>query len=316
MEFIAGELRRLADLKAAKHITDEEFEALRLKVVNGTLAAPSSTEKDLAEHFASEALRKHQSWRVQYEDFLLQENSYKEEDLGGKKDTFLSLAKANSVTPMERMLASYSLYATNADAAFFRSLVANVPDDKRVEYHNWYVARACGEAFLSQHGAEIAAGAPPLFGPQKEFGALNVALLKQAGREVFGSGPRNRSCFDQAEPPAQESRMVFAAGYAIPVDNGFVDVGIVEDAINWMDVRVKDLEAAMATAQLQAPPPQRPKPAQGKPKSQGYGNQGYGNQGYGNQGYANQGYNQGRGRGGRGGRGGGRSRGYGYQGNY
>ena len=94
----------------------------------------------------------------------------------------------------------------------------------RYEYHNWYVARAKGEPFLAQHGAAIAAGAPPLFGPMKEYGALNVALLKGAGRDgVYGSGSAGQPCFDKAEGgggAAPLNKTIFASGYPVPVVDG------------------------------------------------------------------------------------------------
>eukprot|EP00658_Telonema_sp_P-2_P042233 TRINITY_DN3029_c0_g1_i3.p1 TRINITY_DN3029_c0_g1~~TRINITY_DN3029_c0_g1_i3.p1 ORF type:complete len:324 (+),score=16.34 TRINITY_DN3029_c0_g1_i3:95-1066(+) len=323
MDHIAGELRKLADLKAARLISDEEHGELRQKVLDGKLANPLSTEKELVEHFAGEALRKHQQWRVQFEDFILQEKSYKEEDSVSRNETFVNVAKAGSVTPLERMLSTYSLYGTNADLTFFKALVANVPDEKRVEYHNWYVARACGEAFLSQYGAEIAAGCPPLFGPAKEFGPLNVAILKKHARELTGSGGKPyQACFDhQVEHIQPESKVIYAAGYAVPVDNGFVDLGIVEEAIAWLDFRVKELEAALTAAKVQVPTAERAKPATSR-NNRYYDTNRYNNNGQGNnQGY-NQSYNQNYNanyapRGGRGGRGnrGGRG-GRGYQGNY
>ena len=315
MEFISGELRRLEELRVAKHISDAEHAELRTKVLNGTLSAPSATETDLAEHFQKEALRKHQAWRVQYEDFLLQEASYKEEDIHSKQDTFLNLAKANSINPLERMLSAYSLYGTNADAAFFKSLIANVPDEKRVEYHNWYVARGCGEAFLSQHGATIAAGAPPLFGSQKEFGPLNVALLKQTGREITGAGPKRTGCFEVSSG-YEDSKVIFAAGYPVPVVDGYVDLGIVEQAVDWLDGRIKELEGAMEAAKVAVPPPARAPPNKKVPPQQ-YHNQGYNNQGGRGGQYNYNSYNSGYSNRGRGGRNrGGRGRGYGYQGNY
>ena len=320
MDHIAGELRKLADLKAAKLIDDVEHAELRQKVLDGKLVNPMSAEKELVEHFAGEALRKHQQWRVQFEDFLLQEKSYKEEDSVSRNETFVNVAKAGSVTPLERLLSTYSLYGTNADLTFFKALVANVPDEKRVEYHNWYVARACGEAFLSQYGAEIAAGCPPLFGPAKEFAPLNVAILKQHAKEVTGSGTKYQACFDrQQEQHQPESKVIYAAGYAVPVDNGFVDLGIVEEAISWLDFRIKELEAALASAKVPVPTAERPKPAQSSRNNRYNNNQGN-NQGY-NKGY-NQNYTQNYNanyapRGGRGGRGnrGGRG-GRGYQGNW
>ena len=304
MEFIAGELRRLKDLRAADLLTDAEHDDLKKKVLERGVNHASGAEKDLADHFVNESLRKHQVWRNSYEDFLVQEAAYKDEDLAMKQEAFLNMAKAGHVTPLERMLSFYSLYGTVADHKFFQSLIATVPDDRRVEYHNWYVARACGDAFLAQHGNDIAAGVPPLFGPQKEFGPFNVALMKQS-REVHGAGPNHQGCFDTTEHFTQ-SKVLYAAGYAIPIDNGFVDIGIVEEAINWLDKRVKELEAAM---QEKIPAPQYPRPQQQPHYAQrgrgGY-SQGRGGRYRGGRGYDRGGYD-------RGGRG---SYGRGYQGNW
>lgn len=160
MEWITGELRRLEDLKAAKLVTDEEFQQLRRKVLDGPVSAPLGDKDSLVDHFTSEALKKHQVWRHPFEDFQLQEAAWKEEDIVSKQETFLNMAKGGGVSELERMLGFYALHGTKADLCFFQALVANVPDNRRVEYHNWYVARAKGEAFLSQYGAEIVAGAP------------------------------------------------------------------------------------------------------------------------------------------------------------
>ena len=236
MEWITGELRKLTDLKASGQINEEEHAALKKKVLEGGLVAPAAPEKDLVDHFASEALKKHQAWRHAFEDFQLQEAAWKEEDLPSRQETFLNMAKGGGVSPLERMLAFYALYGTIADVRFFQALIATVPDDRRIEYHNWYVARARGEAFLAQFGSEIAAGAPPLFGPQKEFGALNVALLKTCGREVYGSGRRGQPCFEEGDAPAGGvTKTIFAAGYPVAVVDGYVDLGIVEEAVSWLD---------------------------------------------------------------------------------
>ena len=324
MEWITGELRKLADLKAAKAINEEEHDALRKKILEGDLGSgpAAGVEKDLAEHFADEALKKHQAWRHAFEDFKLQEAAWNEEDLPGKQETFLNMAKGGGVSELERMLGFYALYGTNADLKFFQALVATVPDERRIEYHNWYVARAKGEAFLAQHGAAIAAGAPPLFGPMKEYGALNVALLKGAGRDgVYGSGSAGQPCFDKAEGgmgATPLNKTIFAAGYPVPVVDGYVDLGIVEQAVDWLDGRIKELETAMEAAKVAVPPPARAPPKKKAPpqQQQQYHNQGYNNQGYNTGGYHHGGYTQGgraRGGSGRGGRGG---RGGGYQGNW
>ena len=105
------------------------------------------------------------------------------------------------------------------------------------------------------------------------------------------------------------------------VDNGFVDLGIVEEAIAWLDFRDKELEAALTAAKVQVPTAERAKPATSR-NNRYYDTNRYNNNGQGNnQGY-NQSYNQNYNanyapRGGRGGRGnrGGRG-GRGYQGNY
>jgi hypothetical protein len=306
MDQIAAELRKLNDLKAATLVSDAEFDALKAKILAGSLKPTSSTEKELAEHFASETLRKHQTWRHQYEDFVLQETAFLDDDLATKQECFINMVKAGAVTPLERMLSFYSIYGTRAEQRFFQSLIATVADDKRVEYHNWYVARACGDAFLAQYGAQIAAGAPPLFPPDKEFGPFNVGLLKQAreaergGREVTGAGAMRKGCFDSSEEVSfTGSKVIYAAGYAIPVDNGFVDIGIVEEAINWLDKRVKELETAMQAAQVQVPVPQQPRPPQSTYQNNGRGRGGQYNYNSYNSGYSNRGRG-GRNRGGRG----------------
>ena len=135
MDFVAGELRKLKDLRAADLLTDSEHDDLKKKILEKGVNHSSTTEKDLADHFASESLRKHQAWRNAYEDFLVQEAAYKDEDVKMKQEAFLNMAKAGAVTPLERMLSFYSLYGTVADHKFFQSLIATVPDDRRVEYH-------------------------------------------------------------------------------------------------------------------------------------------------------------------------------------
>ena len=277
MERVTGELRRIEDLKAAGLVNDAEYAALRKKVLDAPIGAPAGDKDPLVDHFASEALKKHQVWRNPFEDFQLQEAAWKEEDTNAKQETYLNMAKGGGLSELERMLGFYALYGTKADHAFFQALVANVPDNRRVEYHNWYVARARGEAFLAQYGAEIMAGAPPLYGPQKEFGALNVALMKNCSRDVYGAGG-SRPIFDVANavPAAAADKTIFASGYPVPVVDGYVDLGIVEEAINWLDLRIKELEAAMEAAKVAIPAPQRPQPSKKKPATT-YQNGGYQN---------------------------------------
>jgi len=58
----------------------------------------------------------------------------------------------------------------------------------------------------------------------KEYGALNVALLKGAGRDgVYGSGSAGQPCFDKAEGgggAAPLNKTIFASGYPVPVVDG------------------------------------------------------------------------------------------------
>ena len=153
MERVTGELRRIEDLKAAGLVNDAEYAALRKKVLEAPIGAPLGDKDPLVDHFASEALKKHQVWHHPFEDFQLQEAVWKEEDTNAKQETFPNMAKGDSLSELERMLGLYAHYGTTADHAFFQALVTNVPDNRRVEYHNWYVARAKGEAFLAQYGA-------------------------------------------------------------------------------------------------------------------------------------------------------------------
>ena len=312
MEKLTSELRRLEDLKASKLISEEEFVNLRRLVMEGAgeTRKPADNEGALAEHFAKEQLRKHQKWRGSYEEFCQMEETWREEDTDSKQELWINLAKAGGVTQMERLLAFYGLFGTNADIKFFSSLLALCPDSKRILYHNWYVARAIGETFLVQHGQEISELEVPLFPPIKEMGALNTQVLRESlsGGEISAGG-----CWREAgmkDPGAEKggaggNRIVTAAGYAIPVVDGYVDVTIVEDAVGWLDARVKQLEAAIVELKADPPAPPRQQPQR---RQQG-GYQGY------QQGYYQQGYhgNPGRGRGGYRGRGG---RGRPYQGNY
>ena len=69
---------------------------------------------------------------------------------------------------------------------------------------------------------------------------------------------------------------IYASGYPVPVVDEYVDLGIVEEAINWLDLRIKELEAAMEAAKVAIPAPQRPQPSKKKPATT-YQNGGYQN---------------------------------------
>ena len=184
MERVTGELRRIEDLKAAGLVNDAEYAALRKKVLDAPIGAPVGDKDPLVDHFASEALKKHQVWRHPFEDFQLQEAAWKEEDTNAKQETFLNMAKGGGLSELERMLGLYAHYGTTADHAFFQALVTNVPDNRRVEYHNWYVARAKGEAFLAQYGAGQDYGRfRPLF-------YLCLGLSRPRGRRICRFGDR------------------------------------------------------------------------------------------------------------------------------
>ena len=54
-------------------------------------------------------------------------------------------------------------------------------------------------------------------------------------------------------PEVLGDRVIYASGYPVPVENGFVDLGIVEQAVDWLDRRVKELENFAKEAKLEVP---------------------------------------------------------------
>jgi hypothetical protein len=308
------DLVNLKKMRDDNLISESEHARLKELLINPPPPPPVDTSKDetepLADYLAGENKKRHQKWRVPFEEFSLFEKGWMEESLERKQETFRSLAREGMTSPIEVMIATYVLFGKPEDLRFLQSLLVNASDSKRIEYHNWYVARRWGDAFLQQHGSSITSLNQPLFPFDEAFGPQNVRIFRQQENleggnperapekcSIFNPGTTNRTHKEEST-----NKTIFASGYPVQVIDGFVDLGIVEDAIGWLQGRISDLENAMRTAKVEPPQPSTPQPARSTQRGNNHyprGGRGTG-RGYNNyNNYNNNQYYQ-RGRGGRG----------------
>lgn len=306
VEKINMDLVNVKKMYDAGLLSEAEHKKLKDDILNVTARIPEEKDEALADYLSGESKKRHQKWRVPYEEFTLFEKGWMAEARAKKQETFRNLAREGLISPMEVMIGTYVLFGKDKDITFLQSLLVNVSDSKRIQYHNWYVAREWGEAFLQQHGLAITELTTPLFPNDDAFGPQNVRIFRQH-ESVEGGGEKSTervvafgtTISPTAQPtatPQSTTKTIFAGGYPIQVVDGYVDVGVVEDAISWLQTRVTDLETAMRSAKVDPPQAATPQPrnypqySRGQSRGRG-GGRGHYPQHYGNRG--GRGYYQG-----------------------
>jgi hypothetical protein len=101
----------------------------------------------------------------------------------------LESAKAGQLTADEVITLTYTLYATEEKTMkILNRLLLEKRGMERIRIHNWYVAEALGEDWLTSNGEAVAKLAFPLFPPRPEYSTLNKRLLLSVSSDVVGGG--------------------------------------------------------------------------------------------------------------------------------
>jgi hypothetical protein len=144
-------------------------------------AEADSTTGALVAYFAKQERDKREPWRVTSDDHAQRLQTYAAQTLEFRQRTMLSRAKAKLLTRDDVMGMTFWLHGSEATRAVYCSIVLAIADQaERIRHHNWFVAQAMGEEWLSQHGKAVARLQEPLFPPVHGYEQLNAQLLNDA----------------------------------------------------------------------------------------------------------------------------------------
>jgi hypothetical protein len=105
-----------------------------------------------------------------------------------QKAIFVALLKQRRLAPDEVMTASYGLYGTPDTVAFFTECLLTKAPHERVRAHNFCVATALGDSFVSTYGHLLEHLPLPLGPPVEECQAFNISLMRDFGA-FLANGP-------------------------------------------------------------------------------------------------------------------------------
>ena len=160
MENQIKEIAILDDYRKKGNITEEEYQLKRKQIWETPPGKDEKGNLSLAGHLMDESRRRDLPFWARYERFVRHHDAWMKESVEHKQKAFAELAKDGFTSNMENLIAAYVIYGEANDIRFLQSLLVNCPDDLRMEYHNWYMAKIHGQAFLDQHGAAIQELAP------------------------------------------------------------------------------------------------------------------------------------------------------------
>jgi hypothetical protein len=160
----------------------------------------------------------------------------------------------------------------------------NLSSTDRLALHNFNVAEARGESFAETWGPTVDILPVPLFPATNDHEDTNQKLLAQmTNYTVTGAGPATRpklTIFARAQP-------ITAAGHKVPVLDGQVDIGIVEEEFGLQDAKWTETKARLE-ARIEALESNRGR-GRNRNNNNNNGNRGgRGNNNRGGQGYNNQ----------------------------
>jgi len=145
---------------------------------------------------------------------------------------------------------TYLLCATPLQAYRRARALLQLPSDDRLAVHNFDVGHAHGETFMERWGPEIMGLPVPLFPAGRCHEDTNAKLLAQMSlyvTTVKGAGETRRPKFSIFAKQAP----IHAAGHKVAVEDGAVDLGIVEEEFGLVGqkfanvaARIEALEAA------------------------------------------------------------------------
>lgn len=186
----------------------------------------------LADYFKRSEERTREPWRIiadRSQDLFSRASARSDEEV---ESTFIDAAKSGLLTPDLALAACYGVCGTAESRKFFASLLT-LPEQARLNMHNYVVARACGEPFLDAMGAQLEHLKLPLFPPLPSLRSLNTKLIAES---QSGAGGLSSLFLTASE-----------GGGVLPVLEGphglFVDITSVEQAFNELFASVKSIQA-------------------------------------------------------------------------
>jgi hypothetical protein len=189
--------------------------------------APRTNEVELLRHeLERQEQRVLEPWRLDFQRFASERAQVEKSTQASLESWFVDLAKQSSLTMMEVMIGTYTIFGTEKSIKQFANLILAKRGERRIKAHNAYVAQTLGEAWVASHGERALQCPFPLFPPLPQFTALQEQLLLES-EECRGGGRRRRSTMFRDE--------VDGGGYLPVVQVGneglAVDVSVVENAV-------------------------------------------------------------------------------------
>ena len=102
----------------------------------------------------------------------------------------MSNAKIGSLGHIENLVGQYILYAPDKAYASFllMSLLLRAPNAKRVQIHNWLIAKDMTRSHVESFGGAIARLKTPLYPNKASLGSLNQQTLEAELQKLHGNG--------------------------------------------------------------------------------------------------------------------------------
>jgi hypothetical protein len=223
-------------------------------------APPVTDAAALREYFAAQEARTLQPWRATREQFRREVAAYAKIGKTERIDMFVDMAKSAMLSADEVLTATYTLFGSEDDLAFYSTILLRRRGRDRIASHNWYVAEQLGEAFIDQHGSVLSTLAHPLFPADHGCQVLNIRLLYEAARQPVGAGAGQRR-----STLFRDDDDVTGAGYlpVQPAGDGqgwVVDVGGIEAAFTQLQQAQQQVQQqVLQSIRTAAARPQQPR---------------------------------------------------------
>jgi hypothetical protein len=247
--------------------TDDIVKAIALLTA---MAAKSRPDADLATHLREAAAEKDDPWRKRRAAIKRRTAGWDDEFQSDPAGAWESLrqhfgkAGRNALLDEDRAQELASILCASPLQLYrrARALLQFNPGD-RMALHNFTVAEAMGESFVETWGPIVEGLAVPLFPARPEHEDTNQKLLAQMASysAVSGGGPARHPKLTIFARPLP----IAGAGYKAPVEDGAVDLGIVENEFDNVGARLRAVTARLDALEA------------GPPRGRGRGGRGRGN---------------------------------------
>jgi hypothetical protein len=214
-------------------------------------SAGASDTKALQAFFERQEQQRLQPWRHGLAAARIMLEKYRATTAVYKQQQAVEQAKAAMLSHDDVISLTYSLYGDDARRQIYAGLVLGKRGLDRITIHNWMVAMAIGEDYISEHGEAISKLTTPLFPPAVEYAGLNQKLLLLASTPDHVAGGGVESLYAEApRRPATAKPAKKPQGGAVPFSvvpdgtGGYaVDLQAVSDAFVRLEASVRDSHA-------------------------------------------------------------------------